>query len=1243
MWLKEFYRCIACCLVLFGSGISQAQYIKIGDGAYSGSLGGPMNSNTVRDTQVSQFAYIFPKSVLGNLYNKDTITSVEFFHLLGAAPNSNTQFTLWIQNTSRNDFGMGKLHFSTETKNSILVFSGSPANYIGKEEKFYRLPLNVKPFEYDSVKGENIAIFAEYKQTQKQTVAFQWYFEGAASVSGYSANQVKYAIGLKATDSLPSSSSYHPTIILNFPKIQYDLAINKVYTLGKIPLPLGRPDSVKALIRNVGKHTLKNFRVFTRSQGFNKQKDSFLIDLLPGEESLVRVPSLLPSNSGLDTVYVECNDKNASNNTGSSYRLGNANVYSYRDVNRSPASGGIGFNATNGDFVAKFTSNQPKYINQVTVSFGAGGQPFRVAIWSHDSTLNKPRSLIYQSDSLTSKTGNYILDLKKPVPINRSFYVGVRQLGKNNVSFGYQIEEPVRPGTFFYAEPLGDTNWLDFSPGAPFKFLIEPRIQADIDIASISADNPKDSINQYTTDTLAPEGVVGNIGVKDAKDSFEIRCEIWNAGSRLYKNTIRDTLSSGIKRKYVFPKTFFPKSFGEHLLMIIAKKSGDKIVDNDTQIRKFYVGVKKDVMVASVYEPTESYGYTYKTDTLMPLANILNVGYDNTPSFSARCKIFQGSKLVYNQVQFLSLPKFQSKIVYWPTYKCGDTGKLKIVFITGLAKDAYTKNDTQTRNFYVRKLVDIGIDSLRSPDPLLFHTKGKALKLTYYVYNDGLIPAFNVPFYCSIFDPSGKLLYYDSSKAYLQGLFGSFLTMNKTFTPGKLGLYKIVLKTHYYLDLFGDNDSLVEYFNVGKPYDFEAIRITNPKTNDSLSLGNPSISPKVLVRNNGYLKNTAPVVCEIFYAGNRLYFDSKNSTLDTGKSDTVVFSQTFRPVNVGMFSHRTYTNLGSDVMRSNDTLMSLFYGVVGKDAFPVSVWLTPDNKPFDANDSIKKIGILVQNQGADSIRKVLVAVSIFEGAERTFYQSKVTQIEGSGKDTVLFDSQHAFNKIGDFSVSVLTTSYEDQNIFNDTLSFQGKVELLQDIGLVEAQSPNGKTPIVLGDSIRHPKIKFKNWGLVRNSKKNRIVYRISKLPQNGILFSDTFSIGELISQDSAWIASQKPLVFSEPGAYLLKIFLLNSLDGNTHNDTLSFGLLVETNTVINGKAIAIKVFPNPATKSLTIIGSTLQSSWKLLDLCGNIVGLGEIKSPYFGIDVEYLAAGMYILTLQGPSTNSSFPIAIQEK
>jgi hypothetical protein len=119
--------------------------------------------------------------------------------------------------------------------------------------------------------------------------------------------------------------------------------------------------------------------------------------------------------------------------------LGNPNVYSYRDVTQSPAPGGIGFNGTTGDFVARFFSNSPKYINQVTVAFGAGGEPFKVGIWRCDSVTKKPSTLIYQSDSLTSKSGNYILDFKKPVSINGSFFVGVRQLGTNNISFGYQM------------------------------------------------------------------------------------------------------------------------------------------------------------------------------------------------------------------------------------------------------------------------------------------------------------------------------------------------------------------------------------------------------------------------------------------------------------------------------------------------------------------------------------------------------------------------------------------------------------------------------------------------------------------------------------------------------------------------------------------------------------------------------------------------------------------------------------
>ena len=644
-----------------------AQYVKIGDGSYAGTLGGPMVASTSRDTQTSRFAYIIPKSALGNMIHLDTLTSIEFYRVSGSAPNTSTDCKIWLNNTSRGDFGTGKLHFPTESNNAQLVFSGSPSSYIGGTEKFYKIPLNNKPYVFDTTLGDNLVLLVEYSQTKKQNSVLQWYFEGPATVSAYALNQVKYGIGISPIDSLPSSSSYHPTMIFNYPKFNQDLAIIKVYTLGKIPLPLGKPDSVQALVRNVGKKTISGFPVYTNSIGYNKQKDSFQVTLLPGEELFVNVPSLNPLNGGLDSIYVTCKDKNNSNNSGVSFRLGNPNVYSYRDVTLSPAPGGIGFNGTTGDFVARFFSNSPKYINQVTVAFGSGGEPFKVGIWRCDSITKKPGTLIYQSDSLTSKAGNYILDFKKPVAINGSFFVGVRQLGTSNVAFGYQTETPVRPKTFYYVEPLGTTNWVDFAPDAPFKFLIEPRLQADIDVAAISIDQPRDSINKYNKDTIAPEGIVGNIGVQNAKDSFDIRCEIWFGANKQYAQTIRDTLSSGQKRKYTFPRTFIPSAYGEHKVWLIVKKLGDQVSDNDTQTRFFYVGVKRDVMINSVYEPGEGSGYNYKTDTIMPMANIQNVGYDNSPTFTVRCRMFQGTKVVYNQTQFLTLPKFQSKILFWPT------------------------------------------------------------------------------------------------------------------------------------------------------------------------------------------------------------------------------------------------------------------------------------------------------------------------------------------------------------------------------------------------------------------------------------------------------------------------------------------------------------------------------------------------------------------------------------------------
>ena len=1219
-----------------------AQYVKIGDGSYAGTLGGPMLASTSRDTQTSRFAYIIPKSALGNMIHLDTLTSIEFYRVSGSAPNTSTDCKIWLNNTSRGDFGTGKLHFPTESNNAQLVFSGSPSSYIGGTEKFYKIPLNNKPYVFDTTLGDNLVLLVEYSQTKKQNSVLQLYIEGPATVSAYALNQVKYGIGISPIDSLPSSSSYHPTMIFNYPKFNQDLAIIKVYTLGKSPLPLGKPDSVQALVRNVGKKTISGFPVYTNSIGYNKQKDSFQVTLLPGEELFVNVPSLNPLNGGLDSIYVTCKDKNNSNNSGVSFRLGNPNVYSYRDVTLSPAPGGIGFNGTTGDFVARFFSNSPKYINQVTVAFGSGGEPFKVGIWRCDSITKKPGTLIYQSDSLTSKAGNYILDFKKPVAINGSFFVGVRQLGTSNVAFGYQTETPVRPKTFYYVEPLGTTNWVDFAPDAPFKFLIEPRLQADIDVAAISIDQPRDSINKYNKDTIAPEGIVGNIGVQNAKDSFDIRCEIWFGANKQYAQTIRDTLSSGQKRKYTFPRTFIPSAYGEHKVWLIVKKLGDQVSDNDTQTRFFYVGVKRDVMINSVYEPGEGNGYNYKTDTIMPMANIQNVGYDNSPTFTVRCRMFQGTKVVYNQTQFLTLPKFQSKILFWPTYKCSDTGKIKVVFTTEMATDAYKPNDTQSRTIFIRKIVDIGIDSLTSPSETTFHKPGSALPIKYFIYNDGLVAAFNVPFYCAIYGPGGNRLYYDSVKAYLQGLFGTYLTMPKNFTPSKLGQYKLVVKTRYNLDLFNENDSMVRYFNVGKPHDFKAIEIKRPSKGEVVSIGKPSIAPKFAIQNLGYLKNTGPAVCEVFYKGNRIYYDIKNITLDTGKTDTVVFAATLRPMNVGEFTIRCYANLGSDLDRSNDTLVHEFNAVVGRDAYPMAVRTFNDSSTFDLSDTLQWADVTIENQGADSIRKVLVNISIFENGQRTAFVSQVTQLAGKQVGQLRFNLQHRFSRVGIANLLVYTSSFEDQNIFNDSLWKPLNIALFQDLKLIKAAQPDKSSKLVKNDSIRYPRVQYTNVGQKNPNYENRIIYQVSQPSSGKVLFLDTLSVGSINVGDTAWTSSTKALTFSEAGAYLMTCFLEQSKDGVTSNDTLQYILFVEEAVNTVDLACEWRIYPNPANDVLEIQSrhSDHEMHLELVDVNGRLVYQESFTNSIHQINTKAFASGFYALKLHSEKESITRSIVI---
>ena len=1219
---------------LFFISTLNAQYVRIGEGVFLGTAAGPFVSSSTVALNKSRFASIYPKAVLGNMKHGDTIESLEFFRSLGSALNSNCNLTIWLKNTSLSDFGTGRLHFQTETTGATRIYDQNPAADIGTAEAFYQIPCNNSKFFFDSTKGENLMMLIEYVQTAAQPGVINWYFENNGSVNGYGPYQTKSFSGATFPDSLTNTSDYHPTVVFNFPRYDIDAQAIKLYTLGKLPVPLGNPDSVKLLVRNVGKKNISGLKVYTYLKGVNTGRDSSTFSLNKGAEAFFNLPSLNPSVKGMDTVIAEIADINKSNNVAKSYRLNNENIYGYRDLTQTPAPGGIGFNGTTGDFVARFQSNKSKAINQVKVNFSMSGRPFRVGIW--DDKNGKPGKLVYQSDSLTSTTGVYILDFNKPVSVSGSFYVGVRQLGTSNIAFGYQEEYPVRPRTFFYAAPLNDTNWVDFAPNAPFRFLMEPRLQGDTDLTAISADFPRDTIDRYTMDTMAPRGTIKNVGFKDLKDSFDVICEISIYGRRVYREVIRDTLSSGRSRTYTFPKKFYPADLGEHEVRIYVKAKGDLILDNDTAIRKFYVGLKNDVIISTVFDPYEGAVYEYVRDTVQPVVTVQNPSYNNAPNFTVRCRIFRGNTVLYNRTSTLSLIRFQSRIIVFPTYKCRDTGRLNFVFTTEWAADADKSNDTQRVSVYVVKSWDVGIDTIFTPAQNVFYPVDKPITPRVTAFNDGKVWTSGTLVTLKITTKYGPQVHYDTVKVDFNPTQKLTFNMPRSFTPRRKGEYRAVFSVKYPGDFVPENDSLVQIFYAGFPYDYAAIKVVYPVSTDTLSIGSGPYAPKVQIRNTGFIKNTdnVPFVTQVWFGAQRIYQDIKTTSLDTGFLLEIDMLKTLNPINLGEYRVLLYTNYAADLNRKNDSVWSTFYAVIGKDASVLSIDSPLEGQEFSAREDSVFVTATIASGGRQPIGPVITTANLFSDKGNLIATA-------SKRDTFLLakqDKQITFKlkqlpDSGIYRINVRISSLDDQNIFNDTQEVTLKGYRRHDLAPISFIVPKPGSAVVNTSGSRPFRISLKQQGRDMTASAGSVLFEMRDSFMKNLLFADTGDFTGVTATADSVAVGRKPYHFSIAGTYTVKAWLAAGSDLFPDNDTIASSYSVVFNSLARIGTSLVRIYPNPGRDELFIQSDLPVSRAEFYDAAGRLVY--TTVNPGDKLSTSALLPGMYLVRVHTAAGSAS--------
>lgn len=1216
--------------------LSNAQVLILSNSNFAGSsFAGPINTS-VSAGAASRYAYIFPASVVNTLVHGDTIGSISFLRNGGGGSISgNCNMKIYMRMTSASDYGAGSINWVNQTTVTGMkkVYDTIPTAEIGSIDGWVRFIFKT-PYVVDTLTGKNLEILVEYSQTSAQQTNIFWSFENSGSITGYSANQTKFVRtnGNAIPDTTNNSTEWHPSIRIEFPRNDFDINVKKLYSLGKLPVPIGNPDSVRAIIQNVGKKAA-TFTMYLQSHGANNLIDSATYSLNYLEEKMIIMPMLYPTAIGMDTLTaIVQHDSDVSNNRISVLRLANSNVYSYKDPTR-PIAGGIGFNGGTGDFVAKFYSNIPKAINQISVSFAGSNQPFQLGIWKTDGKDGIPGTLVWLSDTLKSSP-NFITPVLPAVTVDSNFYVGVRQLGTINVAFGYQPELPVRPNTFYYFSSA-DTTWVDFSPGAPFKFAIEPRLQVINDLAPIEVITPKDTVLLNNLSTIAPQATIVNYGSADQLTPFSVKLNIFRFGILQYTSTRTDTLSSGRLRKIQFDSSFLPTFAGDYDIHVITRLVGDQMIDNDTLRTKFIVAVFNDVGPTAVFDPSSSFDYEQFIDTIFPTFIVQNYGIDFQGPFSVRAEIYDSAmNLIYFDSKSFSLSSLNSILASFKPFPCSNKGTYYFRAFTQLANDADRKSDTVRRTFRIVRSNDVAITSIIYPannsslPPPVSTRRPEAILENFGDLNQA-DPFWN---YCEI--------YYNDSLIYRDSIdINSFRTIPQTllfknFTPTSKGYYRMLVYSSLDLDPIKSNDTAVSIFAVGIPDDVEIISI-QPTINSSLEL--KEIYPtSVTVRNNGYNPQNNPfaLIFKVSQGQNIQYLKVKMISLDSGETKTFVIDTSLFLENPADYDVLVYTSLAVDFLEYNDTFTGIYNGVKSYDIGVESILYPRLTDTLLVNIQNVETQIRIVNYG-DSISDgtFRATLQVLSKSNKVVLFTKNIDTSMNGADTLLltFSSFSLSNPL-DVLLRASTTWIDDQYKANDSAFSESRFMLLYDASANAILLPSANAVYLKTAADFIPQVQIKNNGI---KQLESVFVRLVIVEVDSVTFQETVVYRDSLLSENVSVSELRTINFLQAlspgslnkGRYKARLFLNTFSDQFPQNNTNEIQFRIDEKTDIHSLLLsAFKAYPIPVSDKLILEfegGVKLPVEVLIMDAQGKIVLRTIVNELINSIDLSDLAAGMY--------------------
>jgi hypothetical protein len=1247
--MQVFIRFFTFCMLILPH-FSWGQSTTVGQGAFVGNVFGPVFSST-NSGSLNRHAYMYSSLDLGNLRHGDSISSIAFFKNTQGLLFGTGNMKIYLGNTSRNSFGTSGISWNDElSRTGILnVYDKTPFSDIGPGTGFVTFEFN-RSFYFDTSLGQHLQIMIEYRQDSVQSQAINWLFDSPASMTNYGADQTKYFIGVNRSsfdDSLLSSSDRKPMVKINFPRYAVEIGAISLYTLGKIPSPLGNPDTVKILLENNGKFAVNNRRAILQSVGANTFRDTLLFSLMPSETRLFSYPVRYITQVGMDTLYAFVEkDSLPTNDSIFHIRQATEFTYSYRNLLQPPAPGGIGFNGNTGDFVAKFQSTQPKAINQIEVVFGFGGQPFKLGIWDSNGRGGRPGNLLWESDTQQSG-GIFTMAVWPPVQVNGSFFVGVRQTGRQNIAFGYQREDPVRNGTFFYASPIDDTNWVDFAPGAPFRFLIEPRIQAENDITPLAVNFPslRDTLIFGTFDTIAPIATIQNIGSNDQITPFDITCNIrYFGGQLIYTSTKSDTLSAGLSRQIVFDKSFFPVSTGSYTIDIITRLPSDQFKQNDTLRATVLAGILNDVGPTTVFEPDNNDIYEFNIDTVLPTVKVDNFGF-NTLFFGVTAEIRDATdSIVWIETQFTNVQGGSSNTIAFKDFIPETPGVFTFMVYTRLANDERKNNDTTIRTFRVRVGNDVSANFAVFPLTNQKLPSQAAIRPIVNIKNTGQFNQFvHFPVIVNLWKEQA-LMHADTFTIQLVAGDSTQVSFNKTFVPPTDGLYTAQFITLLPSDQLRTNDTLTIPFTVGTAVDLQLTQLLFPLMDSILDLGQ-TYRPIAEVYQGGFASLTDSTFM-VFRAtdstGVVVHEQKKAFSIQAYETRILLFDSTFIARPSGKVDLQVFTLHPRDEFPQNDTLRSIV--TVLK-----SVDFAIDQIPLEQEDQILwNVGTYLPNVKIDNLSRIptdsaYVTCVIIQDNEQVVYNRtlKTYPSIGEASDTLYF-TPFIPAVLGTHHVMFTLFSTSDQNPFNDTLKHVFESILSYDLAPVSISMSGMQSDTFFILMHQQDGVQVRVENLASDSVMMATVYLSLKNAQLQTLYTDSlpFEIGGFSNQ---WLhfnrfwddIQQQQILNNTPGEYVLSAEVAYPQPQIWSNNTISRNIYVSyftSHRLQHSSLEGFHAYPNPFTRSFTIEKQQplTRANVRLFNAHGQVVyeQIWEEGDWNHTIHLPQLSHGLYWLNIQ---------------